>query len=123
MVSLAQFNADQLQTSSGHLMDLPAQVDLPAVLGVDLIHCEKQAQQAIQSSNGSLQRIQGDLITLSYFDSLAAEVNETLKARLVNCTMLPIGALARNLMCTSPLQMTQKALNLLLGYRKLEWYR
>ncbi|BDA42327.1 E3 UFM1-protein ligase 1 homolog [Coccomyxa sp. Obi] len=56
-----------------------AMVDLPAVLGVDLIHCEKQAQLAIESSNGSLQRIQGDLITLSYFDSLATEVNETLK--------------------------------------------
>lgn len=87
-------------------MGLPAQVDLPAVLGVDLIHCEKQAQLAIESSNGSLQRIQGDLITLSYFDSLAAEVNETLKACLTNYTMLPNGALAKGFVWTLPFQMT-----------------
>lgn len=55
------------------------QVDLPAALGVDLIHCERQAALAVESSNGSLQRIQGDLITVSYFDSLAVEINEMLK--------------------------------------------
>jgi hypothetical protein len=64
--------------------DMHVQVDLPAAIGVDLVHCERQADLAIESSKGSLQRIQGDLITLSYFDSLAAEVNETLKACLLS---------------------------------------
>ncbi len=73
--------------------DMHAQVDLPAAVGVDLVHCERQADLAIKSSNGSLQRIQGDLITLSYFDSLAVEVNETLKARIPSRISNPTGAL------------------------------
>lgn len=56
-------------------------MDLPAALGVDFVHCELQADIAVQNSDGALQKIQGDLITESYFDSLAVEVNEMLKVR------------------------------------------
>lgn len=55
------------------------QVDLPAALGMDMVHCERQAQLAIKESKGTLQLIQGELIMQPYFDSLAAEVQETLQ--------------------------------------------
>ncbi len=46
---------------------------------MDMVHCERQAQLAIEESKGTLQLIQGELIMQSYFDSLAAEVQETLQ--------------------------------------------
>ena len=55
------------------------QVDLPTALGMDMVHCERQARLAIEESKGTLQLIQGELIMQSYFDSLAAEVQETLQ--------------------------------------------
>lgn len=56
-------------------------MDLPTALGMDMIHCEKQAKLAIEQSKGALQLIHGELIMQSYFDNLAAEVQETLQVR------------------------------------------
>ena len=55
------------------------QVDLPTALGMDMIHCEREAKLAIEQSKGALQLIRGEVIMESYFDSLAAEVQETLQ--------------------------------------------
>jgi hypothetical protein len=55
------------------------QVNLPAQLAVDLLHCEHAAQQAVAESNGQLRVVQGELITMEYFDNLAAEIDEILQ--------------------------------------------
>lgn len=55
------------------------QVDLPAQLSVDLVHCERAAQQAVAESNGALRLLQAELFTTAYFDNLAAEVDEVLQ--------------------------------------------
>lgn len=55
------------------------QVNLPAQLTVDLLHCERAAQQAVAESNGQLRLVQGELITVKYFDNLAAEIDEILQ--------------------------------------------
>ena len=57
------------------------QVDLPAVLAVDLPHCERAAMQAVASSSGQLQLLQGELVTQGYFDALAEEVDDLLQVR------------------------------------------
>lgn len=54
-------------------------MNLPAQLAVDLLHCERAAQQAVAESNGRLRVVQGELITLDYFDNLAAEIDEILQ--------------------------------------------
>ncbi|KAG1674314.1 hypothetical protein FOA52_013503, partial [Chlamydomonas sp. UWO 241] len=56
-----------------------ALVELPALLGVDLVHCERQAKNLVQASKGDMIEAQGELITQMYFDGLAAEVNEMLQ--------------------------------------------
>lgn len=58
---------------------LALQVDLPALLGVDLVHCERQAGAAVAEAGGQLQLVQGELITLAYFDALAADVADSLR--------------------------------------------
>lgn len=55
------------------------QVNLPAQLAVDLLHCEHAARQAVVESNGQLRLVQGELITVEYFDNLAAEIDEILQ--------------------------------------------
>ncbi len=55
------------------------QVNLPAQLAVDLLHCERAALQAVAGSNGQLRIVQGELITVDYFDNLAAEIDEILQ--------------------------------------------
>ena len=54
-------------------------MDLPTALGMDMIHCERQAKLAIEQSKGALQLIRGEVIMETYFDNLAAEVQETLQ--------------------------------------------
>ncbi len=54
------------------------QVDIPAQLNVDLVHCERVAADLVAASNGTLQQAQGELLSVKYFDSLAAEVQELL---------------------------------------------
>ena len=56
-------------------------MDLPALLGVDLVHCERQAAAAVAAGGGALQAVQGELITQGYFDNLAAEIDELLQVR------------------------------------------
>lgn len=53
-------------------------VELPAVVGVNLLHCQQQAAEAVAESRGALQLLQGELITTAYFDTLAAEVADSL---------------------------------------------
>ncbi len=53
-------------------------VELPALLGVDLAHCERQARLLVEESHGGVIEAQGELLTQRYFDSLAAEVDEML---------------------------------------------
>ena len=55
------------------------QVNLPAQLAVDLVHCERAAQRAVSESNGRLRIVQGELITVEYFDNLAVEIDEILQ--------------------------------------------
>ena len=57
------------------------QADLPARLGVDLAHCERQAQRVVESSSAMLQIIQSELMTDAYFDGIAAEVGDLLEVR------------------------------------------
>ena len=46
---------------------------------MDLLHCEHAARQAVAESNGQLRLVQGELITVEYFDNLAAEIDEILQ--------------------------------------------
>ena len=55
------------------------QVNLPAQLAVDLLHCERAARQAVAESSGQLRLVQGELIAAEYFDNLAAEIDEILQ--------------------------------------------
>ena len=61
------------------------QADLPAHLGVDLAHCEKQAQIYVDESSGSVQIIQGELMTTAYFDGVASETEELLQVPISCC--------------------------------------
>ncbi|KAL0031439.1 hypothetical protein WJX77_000485 [Trebouxia sp. C0004] len=79
-----------------------AVVNLPAQLAVDLLHCEHAAQQAVAESNGQLRIVQGELITVDYFDNLAAEIDEILQAGGV----IPLGDLAAQFALGSELLMS-----------------
>jgi E3 UFM1-protein ligase 1 len=68
-----------LRTLNSKPSALSPQVDLPALLGVDLVHCERQAGAAVAQSGGQLQLVQGELITLAYFDALAVDVADSLR--------------------------------------------
>lgn len=67
-----------------------ALVDLSGTLGVELIHCERQAQQIVQS-NPSLSLVQGEILSSSYWDSIAEEINESLEV----AGQMSLGELAR----------------------------
>ena len=54
-------------------------VDLPAQLGLDLVHCERAAEAVVASSGGAVTQAQGELFSTAYFDGLAAEVDEGLQ--------------------------------------------
>lgn len=56
-----------------------AQADLPAQLGVDLVHCERQAQLVVQNSHGTVQLIQSELMTDGYFEGITAEIGDLLQ--------------------------------------------
>ncbi|KAG7667706.1 hypothetical protein Ndes2526B_g01898 [Nannochloris sp. 'desiccata'] len=66
-------------------------VDLPSVIGVDLAHCERAADEVIKSSKKNVIQAQGELLTTKYFDSLAEDVNDSLQ----NNGVVVIGDLAR----------------------------
>lgn len=67
-----------------------ALVDLSGTLGVELIHCERQAQLIVQS-NPSLSLVQGEILSSSYWDSIAEEINESLEV----AGQMSLGELAR----------------------------
>ena len=55
------------------------QSDLPAQLGVDLAYCQQQTELAVENSRGTMQIVQGEIMTKAYFDSIAAEIEESLQ--------------------------------------------
>lgn len=67
-----------------------ALVDLSGTLGVELIHCERQAQQIVQS-DASLSLLQGEILSSGYWDSIAEEINESLEV----AGQISVGELAR----------------------------
>ncbi|EFJ17682.1 hypothetical protein SELMODRAFT_113645 [Selaginella moellendorffii] len=65
-------------------------VDLASLVGVDLFHCERQADQIV-SSSPELMLVQGEVVSTKYWDNLAEEVNETLQ----EASQVSLGELAR----------------------------
>lgn len=73
-------------------------IDLADITGVDLYHVEKQAEQVVSGDPG-LTLIQGEIISQSYWDSVAEEINE----RLQECSQLALAELAAQLQISSEL--------------------
>lgn len=73
-------------------------IDLADITGVDLYHVEKQAEHMV-SSDPELMLIQGEIISQSYWDSVAEEINE----RLQECSQLALAELAAQLQVGSEL--------------------
>lgn len=73
------------------------QIDLAGQLGVDVVHCQRQATAAVEESRGALLEVHGQLITAAYLDGLASEVQESLQ---VGTPVLDAGLHA----CTGRLQ-------------------
>ncbi|CAI8616609.1 unnamed protein product [Vicia faba] len=67
-------------------------IDLADVTGVDLYYVEKLAQSII-TDHGELMLTQGEIVTESYWDSIAEEINE----RLQECTQIALTELAAQL--------------------------
>ncbi|GAV71409.1 DUF2042 domain-containing protein [Cephalotus follicularis] len=67
-------------------------IDLADTTGVDLYHVEKQAQ-IIVLNNAELKLIQGEIISESYWDSVAEEINE----RLQECSQIAVAEVAAQL--------------------------
>lgn len=73
-------------------------IDLADTIGVDLYHVEKQAQDVVLSDPG-LMLVQGEIISQSYWDSIAEEINE----RLQECSQISVAELAGQLQVGSEL--------------------
>lgn len=73
-------------------------IDLADTTGVDLFHVEKQAQNVV-SSDSSLMLINGEIISNSYWDTVAEEINE----RLQECSQIAIAEIAAQLQVGSEL--------------------
>lgn len=73
-------------------------VDLTDSIGVDLYHVERQAQAVVAGYPG-LMLIQGEIISNSYWDIVADEINE----RLQECSQIAIAELAAQLQVGSEL--------------------
>ncbi|KAJ0248324.1 E3 UFM1-protein ligase 1 [Hirschfeldia incana] len=73
-------------------------IDLADTIGVDLYHVEKQAQDVVSSDPG-LMLVQGEIISESYWDSIAEEINE----RLQECSQISVAELAGQLQVGSEL--------------------
>ncbi|CAN1847067.1 E3 UFM1-protein ligase 1 homolog [Linum perenne] len=67
-------------------------IDLSDVIGVDLYHVEKQAQHVI-SDDPELMLLQGEIISQTYWDNVAEEINE----RLQECSQIALAELAGQL--------------------------
>jgi hypothetical protein len=73
-------------------------IDLADTIGVDLYHVEKQAQDVVLNDPG-LMLVQGEIISQSYWDSIAEEINE----RLQECSQIAVAELAGQLQVGSEL--------------------
>ncbi|KAF3544689.1 hypothetical protein DY000_02008214 [Brassica cretica] len=73
-------------------------IDLADTIGVDLYHVEKQAQDVVLNDPG-LMLVQGEIISQSYWDSIAEEINE----RLQECSQISVAELAGQLQVGSEL--------------------
>lgn len=73
-------------------------IDLADTIGVDLYHVEKQAQDVVLSDPG-LMLVQGEIISQTYWDSIAEEINE----RLQECSQISVAELAGQLQVGSEL--------------------
>ena len=67
-------------------------IDLADTTGVDLYHVEKQAQHVVSEDLG-LMLIQGEIISQSYWDSVAEDINE----RLQECSQIALAEIAAQL--------------------------
>ena len=54
--------------------------DLPALVSVDLVHCERQAVEIAAEPGAEVRLVEGELLTERYWDGLAGEVDEELRA-------------------------------------------
>ena len=66
-------------------------VDLQPILNVDVAHCERQARALAEDPANQFSLVEGELMTPSYFDAVAAEVDEELRESGV----VAVGDLAR----------------------------
>lgn len=73
-------------------------IDLADTIGVDLYYVEKQAHQIVSDEPG-LMLIQGEVISQSYWDYVAEEVND----RLQECSQIALAELAAQLQVGSEL--------------------
>lgn len=73
-------------------------IELADVTGVDLYHVEKQAERLIPDDL-ELMLVQGEIISQSYWDSVAEEINE----RLQECSQIALAELAAQLQVGSEL--------------------
>ncbi|PON89574.1 E3 UFM1-protein ligase [Trema orientale] len=73
-------------------------IDLADTVGVDLYYVEKQAHQIVSDEPG-LMLIQGEVISQSYWDNVADEVND----RLQECSQIALAELAAQLQVGSEL--------------------
>ena len=67
-------------------------IDLADATGVDLYHVENQAQQVIKDYP-ELMFVQGEIMSESYWDSIAEEINE----RLQECSQIALTEIAAQL--------------------------
>ncbi|KAL9368074.1 hypothetical protein Peur_039273 [Populus x canadensis] len=68
-------------------------IDLADITGVDLYHVENQAQRVVSDDPSGLMLIQGEIISQSYWDNVAEEINE----RLQECSQISLAEIAANL--------------------------
>ncbi|XP_057480283.1 E3 UFM1-protein ligase 1 homolog [Actinidia eriantha] len=73
-------------------------IDLADSIGVDLYHVEKQAHHIV-ANDASLMLITGEVISNSYWDTVAEEINE----RLQECSQIALAELAAQLQVGSEL--------------------
>lgn len=76
-------------------------IDLADVTGVDLYHVEKQAQ-CIVNNDSALMLINGEIISNSYWDTVAEEINE----RLQECSQIGLAEIAAQYQVGSELLVT-----------------
>lgn len=69
-----------------------ALVDVPALLGMDLGHCQAAAERLAKEHSSQVTLAQGEIFSLSYFKDLASEIEE----KLQSAGVLPLSDVARS---------------------------